>query len=182
MSPTSIFGKDYLHYQIHEWIYALSWPLTVRASPGSTELRTNVLAVRSFNELYEQAKFCEQCEKIDLCEQRTMWAVHTERTVRTENRANSSQGTKSANSEQNEQRAKKADESGKVEGLKEAEWTVAKVDSLLTKSGRSFKKWTVSWWKMNGSGVKWTVCWRKVDDHSEKGRSVKTWMVANYRL
>ena len=28
MSSTSIFGKESLNYQIHEWIHALSWPLT----------------------------------------------------------------------------------------------------------------------------------------------------------
>ena len=75
---------------------------------GSTELRTDVFAVRSFalfapnsanSEQCEQAKSCEQCEQAKLCEQftlseqgeqRTVRTVHIVRTVRTANSANSS--------------------------------------------------------------------------------------------
>ena len=66
----------------------------VQLRSESTELRTNVFAVRSFalfapnNEQCEQSTFCEQCE------QRTV------QIVRTANSANGSYCTNSANSEQ----------------------------------------------------------------------------------
>ena len=54
---------------------------------GSTELRTNAFAVRSFA---PNSVNSEQCEQAKSCEQRIVRTVHTEPIIRTANRANSS--------------------------------------------------------------------------------------------
>ena len=87
--------------------------MEVSIGAGSTELRTDVFAVRSLfgansanYEQCEQAKLCEQCEQceqFDVSEQRTIHSVNFTqdeqfvRTVRTTNNANGSYRPNSAN-------------------------------------------------------------------------------------